>query len=503
MAAAGSSLARVRQHLHNQTPWTQQLQDQFEEAAKQAEEVGEENVTWTAHPEQSRVIQDTSRFRTVAAGRRGGKTETAAVEALRWAQSDACTTRRPVWWVAPTYQLCRPGILTALELYPEAWIDNYSVNPGNLHIRFPWGGLIEFKSAEREEQLRGYGLTAVVAEELGEWRERAWTEALRATLADVQAPMMGIGTPKGHDWFFRLFQKGLDPDEEDHASFRWTTYDNPHIADAEVDQAKEQLPETAFRQEYLAEFVQPQGSVFPQVQRCVNKDIELAQDGQEYRIPDHPLSGAVYAAGWDVARHDDWSVLCLDDALTRETVYFDRFQQIPPRQQAFRVALVAAKYNAAVLIDATGAGDPYWSLLVEMASGALLEEMEKRDMEVPEAWRDRLAKNGQLFRVDAYKYTRASKQNLVENLKALVGDQDTSWPDIPVLTNEMQIYEYKDSGKSGAPDREEAYDDAVHAKALAEWMAAHMDPNAGKPRGGDEDGDDEDEGEAGSMAPSL
>lgn len=499
-AAATSSLDRVRQHLHQRQPWTQQLQDEFEDAAKEAEQKGDQHVTWTAHPHQSRVLQDTTRFRIAAAGRRGGKTELAAIEALRWARDDDCTTRRPVWWVAPTYQLCRPGLLTALELYPEPWVDSYSVSPGNLHIRFAWGGLIEFMSAEREEQLRGYGLTAAVTEELGEWRERAWTEALRPTLLDVKAPMLGIGTPKGRDWFHRLFQKGQAPENEDHTSFRWSTYDNPHVPDSEVDKAKRTTPERAFEQEYLARFVQPQGSVFPHVDRCVNTDLAVEQDGQEFRVPEHPLDGAVYAAGWDVARHDDWSVLCLDDALTRETVYFDRFQQIPPRQQAFRVALVAAEYGASVLIDATGAGDPYWSLLVEMASGELIHEMERRNMAVPDEWRDRLNEEGSLFGVTAYKYTRASKQNIVENLKALVGDEDTTWPDIPVLTNEMQIYEYKDSGKSGAPDREEAYDDAVHAKALAEWMAAHMDPGAGRPRG-----DDRDEGGDGerSLAPSL
>lgn len=494
MAVASSSLARVRHALNTHQPWTHQLQHQFEEASKEAEQTGTNSVTWTAHPHQSRVLKNTARFRIVAAGRRGGKSELAAVEALQWARSDDCTTRRPVWWVAPTYQLCKPGFLAALETYPEPWIDTYSLSPGNLHITFPWGGLIEFKSAEREEQLRGYGLHATVAEELGEWRERAWTEALRPTLVDEEAPMLGIGTPKGHDWFHRLYQKGLDPEHEDHASFRWSTYDNPHIRDAEVDKAKKTTPPRAFEQEYLARFVQPQGSVFPNVEKCVNRDLRVEQDGQEFTIPDHPLDSAVYAAGWDVARHDDWSVLVIDDAHTRETVYFDRFQQIPPRQQAFRVALIAAEYEAAVLIDASGVGDPYWSLLVEMASGALIQDMETQGRAVPQAWRDRLNENGQLFVVKAYKYTHASKQNVVENLKALVGDQDTTWPDIPVLTNEMQIYEYKDSGKSGAPDREDAYDDAVHAKALAEWMAAHMQPEPGQPR--DEDGERE-------LAPSL
>ena len=50
-----------------------------------------------------------------------------------------------------------------------------------------------------------------------------------------------------------------DPDYE---AFHFTTSDNPHIPREEIQKAKDELDYNTFRQEYLAEYVENQGSLF-------------------------------------------------------------------------------------------------------------------------------------------------------------------------------------------------------------------------------------------------
>ena len=55
---------------------------------------------WKPHPGQRAIMSHSARFRVVACGRRWGKSEMAAHEALERALEENGAT---IWWVAPTY----------------------------------------------------------------------------------------------------------------------------------------------------------------------------------------------------------------------------------------------------------------------------------------------------------------------------------------------------------------------------------------------------------------
>src|SRR5258707_1085606 len=74
-----------------------------------------------------------------------------------------------------------------------------------------------------------------------------------------------LSTPKGMNYFKVLFDLGQDSERDDWASWQKPTVANPFIDPAEIGAAQQDLTEAAFNQEYLALFVNWEGSVFRRV----------------------------------------------------------------------------------------------------------------------------------------------------------------------------------------------------------------------------------------------
>jgi predicted phage terminase large subunit-like protein len=88
--------------------------------------------------------------------------------------------------------------------------------------------------------------------------EQAWTEAIRPTLTDYIGDAFFLSTPKGSNYFRTLY--GMVGQDDDWMSWQMPTTANPWIDAEEVGKAGESLPSIAFRQEYLAEFVDAAGA---------------------------------------------------------------------------------------------------------------------------------------------------------------------------------------------------------------------------------------------------
>ena len=98
-------------------------------------------------------------------------------------------------------------------------------------------------------------------------QREAWTEAIRPALSDRQGKVLFISTPKGRNWLWEIYQRGVSG-EEGWQSWTFPTANNPFIAKEEIEAAKWDLPEMIFRQEYLAEFIDDAGGVFRRVQEA-------------------------------------------------------------------------------------------------------------------------------------------------------------------------------------------------------------------------------------------
>src|SRR6202521_4779352 len=154
---------------------------------------------------QGTVFQNDQRFRVLVAGRRFGKTFLALVELCRAAWAPG----RLVWYVAPTYKQAKRIAWKPLKQMTKAYWAS-KPNETDLTIELTSGGTIALRGADNYDSLRGDGLDFLVLDEYASIAREAWTEVLRPALADKQGRALFIGTPRGHNHFYDLYEAALD-----------------------------------------------------------------------------------------------------------------------------------------------------------------------------------------------------------------------------------------------------------------------------------------------------
>ena len=209
-------------------------------------------------PWQEQVFADPTRFKVIAAGRRCGKSRLAATTLLL--EGLKCPAGSAVLYVAPTNGQARQIIWNVLMDLGKDVIANSHIN--NQDITLINGATIYVRGADRPDTLRGVSLTYAVLDEVADIKPEAWEQVIRASLSDKKGRGMFIGTPKGRNWFYDLFQLGEDNIDPDWKSWHFTTKDNPLIDPAEIESAKKTLSSFAFKQEYMASFSNAGSDIF-------------------------------------------------------------------------------------------------------------------------------------------------------------------------------------------------------------------------------------------------
>ena len=201
-------------------------------------------------PWQQKVYSDDTRFKVVVAGRRCGKSRLSAVNLL--IEGLKCPKGSAVCYVAPTQGMARQIIWDLLLDLGRDVIQASHVN--NMDITLVNGAKIYVRGSDRPDTLRGVSLTYLVMDEVADIKEETWEKVLRAALSDKKGRALFIGTPKGRNWFYDMYNLGLDGVDPDWKSWHFTTEDNPLIDKSEVEAAKKSLSSFAFKQEFLASF---------------------------------------------------------------------------------------------------------------------------------------------------------------------------------------------------------------------------------------------------------
>ena len=206
---------------------------------------------------QSEIFLSPARFRAVVAGRRFGKTFLSTGEILRAASNGV---NRNCWYVAPTYGAAKEIAWDMLlDTIPEQYIKKR--NETALNLKLINGSSIALKGAEKPHNLRGRALDFVVLDEFADMRPETWNEVIRPSLSDRMGSALFIGTPKGRNHFYDLWATGLDGADGWH-SFQYTTLEGGNVPEEEIEQARMDLDERTFNQEYCAEFVTYSGLIY-------------------------------------------------------------------------------------------------------------------------------------------------------------------------------------------------------------------------------------------------
>lgn len=363
------------------------------------------------HSSQQQILDEAKRFNVLTCGRRFGKSAL-AVNLL----SETALSGKPSGYFAPTYKLLDGTYNECLNALEPI------VTRKNEHqfIELITGGRIEFWSLENELAGRSRKYKRVILDEVAFAKNlwKLWTESIRATLSDYKGDAWFMSTPKGKNDFHKLFMRGKTG-EENWKSWQMSTYMNPYIDPLEIDDAKKDLPELAFSQEYLAEFndnvANPFGSAF--IAQCT--------------FPISTLPAVCY--GIDLAKSHDWSVIIGLDK-HGSVCYLDRWQSDWRTTKEKILSLP----QAAIALDSTGVGDPIGEDIQRVRGN-----------------------------VEAFKFTATSKQQIMEGLAVAIQSRTITFPE-GIITDELNNFEYiytRTGVKYSAPDG--LHDDVVCALALA------------------------------------
>jgi hypothetical protein len=307
-------------------------------------------------------------------------------------------------------------------------IPGATVNLGEALVTMPNGGTAQVRSADDPESLRGEGLDFVVLDECAFMAEAAWQESLRPALSDRVGKALFISTPKGRNWFWRLYQRGQDDAQHEWASWQRPSRENPFLKATEIDAAQRELPERVYQQEYEALFLEDSGAVF--------RGVMAAAVG----LPQDPIAGHDYVMGVDWGKSNDFTVIAVGDTNTKRMVAMDRFNQIDYRVQRGRLATLAERYNPGVIMaESNSMGEP------------IIEQLQADGLPVR-----------------GFQTTNATKAAIIEALGLAVERSEITLLNDPVLVGEMQAYEMDrlPSGMVRYSAPEGMHDDTVMATAL-------------------------------------
>lgn len=322
----------------------------------------------------------------------------------------------PVGYFTPTYKLLDGTYKECVNALEPV------IKRKNEHqfIELVTGGVIEFWSLENELAGRSRKYKTAVLDECAFAKAlwKLWTESIRATLTDFKGNAWFLSTPKGKNDFHKLFMRGKSG-EANWQSWQMSTYTNPFIDPNEIDEAKKDLPEIAFAQEYLAEFAEnaanPFGVQF--IRQCV--------------YPISTLPAVCY--GVDLAKSSDYTVIIGLDQFG-QVCHFDRFQK--DWRQTTQTILSLS--NVPMKVDSTGVGDP------------IAEELQRNR-----------------GNITGFKFNATSKQQLMEGLAMAIQNRKVTFPEGQIV-DELDNFEYvytRTGVKYSAPSG--LHDDCVCALALA------------------------------------
>ena len=253
---------------------------------------------------QTEIFLSTARFKSVVAGRRFGKTYLSTIELINAAISGK---NKNCWYIAPTYGAAKEIAWDMLiKNIPEQYI--VKTNETGLTIKLINGSVISLKGAERSAVLRGRSLDHCILDEFSEMRPEVWFEVIRPSLSDREGSALFIGTPKGRNHFYDLWAKGVDG-ADNWESFQYTTLDGGNVSPSEIEQAKADLDERTFNQEYCAQFVTYAGLIYYNFDRATSV-VKAEDDGGVLHIGmdfnTDPMSAVV-------ALRKGNSLICIDE----------------------------------------------------------------------------------------------------------------------------------------------------------------------------------------------
>ena len=236
------------------------------------------------------------RWACLVAHRRCGKTVACIADLVCSAQFSKRKNARYAY-VAPQYNQAKDIAWSYVRGLTRGL--GVQLNESELRADFPGGARLRLYGADNPDRLRGIYLDGVIMDEHADMRESVWGEIIRPLLSDRRGWATFIGTPKGHNGFYRLYQYAV-------ASPEWFTLrlrasQTGILPAAELQDAAKSMTADQYAQEYECSFEAAiVGSYYGRIMN------DLDQEGRISEVK-HDPNFPVFTA-WDLGRTDDTAI---------------------------------------------------------------------------------------------------------------------------------------------------------------------------------------------------
>lgn len=207
------------------------------------------------------------RFRHLVAGRRGGKTLSAAWEVVfyalhpdqYWHDFKQVESDKPllIWVVTQDYPMGLWALLAVRDALKAAGCEEgreYKENRGNRWIEFANGTFLLFKTAENPQKLRGAGVDIMWYDEAAIIpNEEAW-QVSSPSISDREGAFISTTTPDGKNWFYNEFWSNEKLKMPHHGRIEYWSIDNPYFSRAEWERLRLEYHPLIFKREFMASF---------------------------------------------------------------------------------------------------------------------------------------------------------------------------------------------------------------------------------------------------------
>lgn len=223
------------------------------------------------------------RFSALVCHRRAGKTVACVNELLERATYTPKKNARYAY-VAPYYRQAKDVAWQYLKQFGGGAI--VKTRESQLRVELFNGAWITLYGADNPDALRGLYLDGIILDEAGDMRPSLWSDVILPTLVDRHGWAVFIGTPKGKNHFYDIYEKAVSKPDT------WFTMmlkasESGLIAQEDLDELRELQEESSYAQEFECSFdASVKGSYY--------NDIFLAHElvGTAPYDPNYPVSVA-------------------------------------------------------------------------------------------------------------------------------------------------------------------------------------------------------------------
>jgi len=334
-------------------------------------------------------------------------------------------------WVAPYSNQAEMAFDRMKQMLPD---DIWTDHKNKLYIQIEDGGRVWFKSGDEPNTIYGQEYHAIVVDEGSRVKEESW-QAVRSTREATRGPVRVAGNVTDrNNWFYRqcrMAETGEGPEDSYYVKLTAQDAIDAGVIDPRtIEEARYNYKKAGKLQEFMAlYFCEPPddgGNPFGMeaIRRCQVEEFS----------PRPPICWA-----WDLARSTNYTVGTPLDNRGRVCDGFTRFQRPWPETKR---EIVRRSGQLPTIVDSTGVGDP------------MFEFLQETDMNVM-----------------GFSFQTASKQQLMERLRAAIQQGDISFPKNSQIVHELKQFTYstgRNKIKYQAADG--AHDDCVDSLALGVYL---------------------------------